>query len=97
MYILRHRGGDEREELMVTKVQKWGNSQGVRFPQQILQEAHISVGDEVDVTVEQGRIVVVPSSRIRGRYNLAELMSRVPKDYEPHEVDWGPPVGREEW
>jgi len=82
---------------MVTRVQKWGNSQGVRFPLQVLQEANIAVGDEVDVAVEEGRIVVTPSSRVRGRYRLEDLVARMPADYEPAEEDWGAPVGREAW
>ena len=82
---------------MLTKVQKWGNSQGVRFPQRILEEASITIGDEVDVTVQEGRIVVTPSQRVRGRYRLEDLVARIPEEYEPGEEDWGPPVGREAW
>ncbi len=82
---------------MTTRIQKWGNSQGVRIPVQVLQEAKIDVGAEVDVTVEAGRIVLEPSHRIRGRYRLEELVARMPEDYEPHEEDWGEPVGREVW
>ena len=82
---------------MLTRVQKWGNSQGVRFPARVLEEAKITVGDEVDITVERGRIVVVPSPRVRGRYRLEDLVARMPEDYEPHEEDWGEPVGREVW
>ena len=38
---------------MVTKIQRWGNSQGLRITRQMLEDAHISVGDEVDVAVRQ--------------------------------------------
>jgi antitoxin MazE len=93
MYILRW----QREPIMLTKVQKWGNSQGVRFPQRVLEEAHIAIGDEVDISVQEGRIVVVLSERIRGRHRLADLVARIPEDYEPSEEDWGTPVGREAW
>jgi antitoxin MazE len=82
---------------MLTKIQKWGNSQGVRFSQRILEEAHIATGDEVDVSVQEGRIVVSPSQRIRGRYRLAEVVARIPEGYEPGEEDWGTPAGREAW
>ena len=82
---------------MTTKVQKWGNSQGLRLPKDVLTRAHIEVGDEVDVAVEDGVIVVVPARRIRGRYRLEDLVSRIPADYEPEEVDWGEAVGREVW
>jgi antitoxin MazE len=95
MYILLHEAS--RRRVMVTKVQKWGNSQGIRFPLRLMQEANIAIGDEVDVTVEQGRIIVVPSERIRGRYRLEDLVARMPEDYEPSEEDWGPPVGHEVW
>ena len=82
---------------MLTRVRKWGNSQGVSLPVKVLQQANIAVGDEVDVLVEQGRIIVEPSQRIRGKYRLEELLARMPEDYAPQEEDWGAPVGREEW
>ncbi len=82
---------------MVTTIQKWGNSQGLRLSRQILADAQISVGDEVDVALRDGAIVIVPVRRTRGTQNLQELVSRIPMGYEPHEVDWGAPVGKEEW
>ncbi len=82
---------------MVTRIRKWGNSQGLRLPRQVLEDAHISVGDEVDVTTRDGMIVIAPARRIRGKQSLQELVSRIPKDYKTEEVDWGEPVGREVW
>ncbi len=82
---------------MLAKVKKWGNSQGLRFTKALLAEAGIHVGDEVDVSVKEGRIVVEPVSRVRGKYDLKDLLSRMPEDYQPEEVDWGPPAGKEVW
>ncbi len=82
---------------MLTKVQKWGNSQGVRFSLRVLEEANIALGDEVEVTVREGQIVVTPSERVRGRYRLEDLVARMPEGYEPAEENWGAPVGRETW
>ena len=82
---------------MVTRVQKWGNSQGVRISRKVMAEAKIGVGDEVEVTVEGSRILVQPSQRVRGKYRLEDLLARMPEDYMPKEEDWGKPVGREEW
>lgn len=82
---------------MVTKVQKWGNSQGLRLAREVLEEAHISVGDSVNVSTRDGVIVIAPVKRIRGKQNLKELVSRIPKNYKPKEVEWGKPVGGEEW
>lgn len=82
---------------MVTKVQKWGNSQGLRLAKQVLQDAHLSVGDEVNVTSRDGMIVISPVRRIRGKVNLKKLVSLIPENYRSEEFDWGEPVGRETW
>jgi antitoxin MazE len=82
---------------MVTKIQKWGNSQGLRLTRQILEDACISVGDDVELAVREGMIVIVPIRRIRGRQSLKELVARIPKNYKPEETDWGKPVGNEVW
>ncbi len=82
---------------MITKVQKWGNSQGLRLSKDVLAHAHIGVGDEVDVAVDDGVIVISPVKRIRGRHRLEDLVSRIPPEYEAEEVDWGGPEGREAW
>jgi len=82
---------------MVTKIQKWGNSQGLRLAKQILEETHISIGDPVDVSTRDGVIVIAPARRIRGKQSLQELVSRIPKNYKAGEVEWGQPVGREDW
>jgi antitoxin MazE len=82
---------------MVTKIQKWGNSQGLRLAKQVLENAHLSVGDDVAVTARDGLIVIAPARRIRGKQSLQELVSRIPKGYKAKEMDWGEPVGREVW
>jgi antitoxin MazE len=82
---------------MVTRIQKWGNSQGLRLAKQVLEDAHISVGDDVDVTTRDGLIVIAPARRVRGRRSLQELVSRIPKGYKAEEMDWGGPMGKEAW
>lgn len=82
---------------MVTKVQKWGNSQGLRFTKEMLEEAKIDVGDEVKVSVRGGRIIVEPLTKVRGRYKLKQLVAKIRKGYRAEEVDWGQPAGKEAW
>ena len=82
---------------MVTKVQRWGNSQGLRLAKRLLKDASIAVGDDVDVAVRDGVIVITPLKRMRGKQSLKELVSRIPENYRPDESDWGMPVGREVW
>ncbi|HJW75690.1 MAG TPA: AbrB/MazE/SpoVT family DNA-binding domain-containing protein [Thermoleophilia bacterium] len=82
---------------MVTRVQRWGNSQGLRLSKELLSDAQIDVGDVVDVTVQNGTIVVTPARRVRGVLDLEQLVTAIPKDYKPGEADWGPPAGGEIW
>ena len=82
---------------MITRVQKWGNSQGLRLSKELLAEVQIDVGDAVEVAVRDGVLVVTPVHRVRGGHDLRELVQRIPEDYEPGELDWGPPAGREVW
>jgi len=82
---------------MMTRIQKWGNSQGLRIAKQVLEDAHIAVGDDVDVTTRDGVIVIAPTRRVRGKMSLEDLVSRIPKGYKGEEMDWGKPAGREVW
>jgi antitoxin MazE len=82
-------------QMMVAKVQKWGNSQGLRLPKHVLDRAEIAIGDQVEIVVGEQEILVKKVRR--PKYDLAELVSRIPKGYKAAEVDTGPAVGREEW
>lgn len=79
---------------MTTQVAKWGNSLGLRLPKSVAVEAHIDDGDMVDVTVEDGVIVIRPAGR---RYSLDELVEGISARNRHRETDWGGTVGREVW
>jgi antitoxin MazE len=82
---------------MHTKIQKWGNSQGLRLPKSLLTDAQLRVGDEVDISVKDGIMIVTPAKKIRGKHSLKDLIARIPESYQAGEVGWGDPVGREDW
>jgi antitoxin MazE len=82
---------------MVTKIQKWGNSQGLRFPRDVLRKASIMIGEEVDVSVRNGEIVVKPAVSNRRKYRLKDLVAKMPSRYKPLEEQWGGPDGKEVW
>lgn len=69
----------------------------LRFSKTILEEARIKVGYPLSVSVEGGRIVIEPVSKVRGKYRLEDLVSRMPEEYGVEELDWGRPVGKEAW
>ncbi len=82
---------------MLAKIQKWGNSQGIRLAKNLLADAQLDIGDEVEINVKDGIMLVTPAKRIRGRHNLKKLVSRIPENYKSGEIDWGEPVGKEVW
>ena len=82
---------------MITRIQKWGNSQGLRLNKALLSDASLDVGDDVDVAVRNGALVITPVRRVRGGRSLRRLVRQIPKDYTPEITDWGAPAGREVW
>ncbi len=82
---------------MITKLQKWGNSQGLRIPKELLESAHLTKGDEVELSVMEGKILITPVKQIRGKCSLKELVARIPKFQDNEELSWGDPVGKEVW
>lgn len=82
---------------MMTKILKWGQSCGLRLTDEVLFRAQIEVGDNVMVSVRNGRIIIEPRTKARGRYELKELVAKIPKDYAVEEFEWGPTSGKEAW
>jgi antitoxin MazE len=78
---------------MVTRVQRWGNSLGLRLPKAAAEEAGVREGAQVDVSVRDGEIVVKPL--LAPRFRLRDLLKAVRSDNIHPEADWGGPKGRE--
>ncbi|OGL15345.1 MAG: multidrug transporter MatE, partial [Candidatus Rokubacteria bacterium RIFCSPLOWO2_12_FULL_71_22] len=60
---------------MQTRIQKWGNSLGLRIPRSLALEARVEEGATVDLSVENGRLLVRPV-RVR-TYSLRRLLGEV--------------------
>ena len=55
---------------MVTRVQKWGNSLGLRVPRSLAAEAKGGEGCPVELSIEKGALLVRP---LRRRYTTRSL------------------------
>jgi len=77
-----------------TQLSKWGNSLGLRLPKSVAREAQLDEGDTVDVSVNNGTILIRPS---KPRYSLDELVGRINARNRHDESDWGDAVGHEAW
>ncbi len=80
---------------MNATVQKWGNSLALRIPSAVAKEIQLRRGSPVELTVEDGGIVVKPAKK--RKVSLAQLLSGVTKTNRHTEQDWGAPVGKEIW
>lgn len=82
---------------MQTTIVKWGNSQGVRLPKHILNRVRLSDHDEVDVYVEDDSIIIKKHCKDAKHKTIQELFAGFNDEYEPIEINWGEPVGKEIW
>lgn len=80
---------------MQTKIQRWGNSLGLRIPRSFAQETGVGAGSQVDLSVQDGDLVVKPVRR--KTYQLKELLRKITAKNIHAEVDTGGPVGKEVW
>jgi antitoxin MazE len=80
---------------MRTKVQKWGNSLGVRIPKSLAADAHVAAGVSVEMTVEDGRLILEPVEKQACK--LSDLLRRITPENQHGSLDFGPPRGKEVW
>ena len=80
---------------MRTKIQRWGNSLGLRIPRSFAEEAGVEAGSDVDLSLRDGNLVVRAARR--RTYRLKDLLEQVTSKNRHGEVDAGDPVGREVW
>lgn len=80
---------------MKTRVQKWGNSLGVRIPKSFAAEIGIERDSSIQMMVEEGAIRIVPEREPFWR--LAVLLAGVTEANKPSEWETGAPEGEEPW
>jgi antitoxin MazE len=78
---------------MHTRVQKWGNSLGVRIPRGLADEVGLGAGTEVSLIAKDGELVLRPS--LPSRLRLADLLAGITPENIHASVDTGDAVGSE--
>ncbi|MGJ0330669.1 AbrB/MazE/SpoVT family DNA-binding domain-containing protein [Aliarcobacter cryaerophilus] len=81
---------------MTAKISKWGNSQGLRMPKDIMESLHLHVGDDVNITILDGKVILEPIKKDILNYDLNDLISKIPNDYKASE-EFDTIIGKEEW
>lgn len=77
---------------MLARIQKWGNSQGIRIPKSILSSASFAEDEEVEIIALDDHIIIEHAKRHK---SLKERLKNYNGDYQCSEWDTGSPVGRE--
>ncbi|MEA3522391.1 MAG: AbrB/MazE/SpoVT family DNA-binding domain-containing protein [Campylobacterota bacterium] len=81
---------------MTAIISKWGNSQGLRFPKDLMNDLDLSVGDKVKISTENHKVIIEPLKEKRKIYDINDLVAQIPSDYEAHE-EFNEKIGIEEW
>lgn len=80
---------------MKARIQKWGNSLALRIPKTFAAEVHLKENSPVEVSVTEGKLVVIPVSK--SKLTLEKLLAGVTSENIHAEVETGPAVGNEVW
>jgi len=80
---------------MRTRIVKWGNSLGLRIPKSFAEEVRVSEGSTVDLTMENGQLVVRAIHPLSTK--LEDLLARVTPENIHGETDTRDAVGGEAW
>ena len=80
---------------MKTQIQKWGNSLALRIPKSFAVESNIGQGSTVEVSLENGRIIVFPVTETE--VSLDEMLAQITAENFHGEIDPGAFVGQEAW
>jgi len=78
---------------MTVKLQKWGNSMGVRIPKSIIEKINLEENDELVIEQQDGKIIIFPAKK---KLSLSDMMAQVTAENLHGEDDFKP-EGSEVW
>ena len=79
---------------MRVKVKKWGNSLALRIPKAFASQTKIREDEFVNLTLEDNRIFIELSKE---KLTLKDLVDKIDESNLHGELDFGEPVGNEQW
>lgn len=84
-----------RDEYMEAKIQKWGNSVGIRIPSSILKSLNIKTNDILNIEQEEDKIVIrIPKKK---KISLEERFKNYHGENLSKDFSWDDPMGEEIW
>mgnify|MGYP001623490545 FL=1 len=81
--------------IMEAKIQKWGNSDGIRIPSSILKSLNIKTNDIINIEQQDDKIIIsVPKKK---KISLEDRFKEYHGKNLAKEFSWDENVGREIW
>lgn len=75
-----------------TSLQKWGNSQGVRIPKEVLDTLGWQNGEKLLLSVHEDKLIIRAVKK-----SIETLFEDFHEEYEPVKIESGKQVGKEIW
>ncbi len=77
---------------MYTQIKKWGNSNAVRIPKELLDTLGLKENDKIEIRIENSKLIIEPIYKHR---SLKERIAEYDGEYNYGEWDTGRPKGNE--
>ena len=74
------------------KLNKWGNSLGIRIPKAYIDELDLKENSEMIMKVKKDKIILEKPDD-----DFEDLISKITDENKHQSVDWGNAVGKEVW
>ena len=80
---------------MEARLQKWGNSDGIRIPSTLLKALNLKTNDILELTQVEDKIIIsVPKKK---KVSLKERFENYNGENLAKSFEWDEPVGKEIW
>ena len=83
---------------MQVSIKKWGNSQGIILPKEIMELMDAKIGDALDAVIDNGKLTLQPTHKQFTHKTLEERMAETGLKLSfGREIEWGESRGSELW
>ena len=80
---------------MEARLQKWGNSDGIRIPSSFLKSLNLKTNDKVELIQKDDKIII--SKPVKEKISLEERFANYNGDNLAKDFTWDDAKGREIW
>ena len=77
------------------RVNRWGNSFGIRLPKEFIDSANITEKSQVEISLTDEGLLVTRAKEPYKHIHLAERFKDYKGDYKGEAINWGEDVGGE--